>query len=75
MHVRSIGLERRYNYLIVITRVTRSQEQIEPASSRSEKRIISKLILWFPINPERLNECCSLRYGEGKSDLVRSSGI
>lgn len=42
MQVRSIGLERRNNYLIVITRVARSPDQFEPASSRSEKRIVGE---------------------------------
>ncbi|KAJ3557613.1 hypothetical protein NP233_g11697 [Leucocoprinus birnbaumii] len=40
MHVRSIALERKNNYLIVITRVAKSPEQFEPASGRSEKRIV-----------------------------------
>jgi len=40
MHVRSIGFERKTNYLILITRVAKSPEQFEPASGRSEKRIV-----------------------------------
>ncbi|KAF5348512.1 hypothetical protein D9756_009565 [Leucocoprinus leucothites] len=40
MLVRSIALERKNNYLIVITRVAKSPEQFEPASGRSEKRIV-----------------------------------
>lgn len=44
MHVRSIGLERKNNYLILITRVAKSPEQFEPASGRSEKQIVSECI-------------------------------
>ncbi|KAF9445110.1 hypothetical protein P691DRAFT_735517 [Macrolepiota fuliginosa MF-IS2] len=40
MHVRSVSLERKNNYLIVITRVSKSPEEFEPASGRSEKRIV-----------------------------------
>ncbi|KXN83383.1 hypothetical protein AN958_01520 [Leucoagaricus sp. SymC.cos] len=40
MHVRSIALERKNNYLIVIARVDKSQDHFEPASGRSEKRIV-----------------------------------
>ncbi|KAF5348541.1 hypothetical protein D9756_009587 [Leucocoprinus leucothites] len=41
MHIRSIGLEAKNNYLFVVSRVTKSvPEQIEPARSRAEKRIV-----------------------------------
>jgi hypothetical protein len=41
-HIRSIGLERQNNYLILVTRVAKSEERFEPASGRSEKRIVSE---------------------------------
>ncbi|EKM79642.1 hypothetical protein AGABI1DRAFT_128787 [Agaricus bisporus var. burnettii JB137-S8] len=40
MHLRSIALERNNKYLIAIARVAKSPDEIEPASSWSEKRII-----------------------------------
>lgn len=45
MHLRSIALERNNKYLIAIARVAKSPDEIEPASSWSEKRIISEYIV------------------------------
>ncbi|XP_006462911.1 hypothetical protein AGABI2DRAFT_119744 [Agaricus bisporus var. bisporus H97] len=39
-HIRSIGVEMKNNYLVLITRVAKSPEEFEPACGRSEKRII-----------------------------------
>lgn len=43
-HIRSIGIERENNYLVLITK---SLVQGEPASGRSERRIVSECTL-FP---------------------------
>ncbi|XP_006462915.1 hypothetical protein AGABI2DRAFT_119748 [Agaricus bisporus var. bisporus H97] len=39
-HIRSIGVEMKNHYLVLITRVAKSPEQFEPACGRSEKRIV-----------------------------------
>jgi hypothetical protein len=44
MHLRSIAMETKNSHLIMIARVAKSPDEIEPASSRSEKRIVSEFI-------------------------------